>query len=169
MTDPFGLLPASVRANVEREEMVDNHIRKAQAIATALHDLDPNLELCFFGDRAEARYGIVPGRWHVRRTNKDTSDSYFPITTPDGGFREPDFGILEELRRRDLWRKGAMEATDPYAIRERERSERIRANEAERRKEEVAFNTRAAHRVAGEGGMKKRLWGKGGMKGVTGS
>lgn len=141
--------------------MVDNQMHRAQALATALRDLDPNLELVFFGERAEAIYGIVPGRWHVKRTNPGAPDSYMPIQGRDGEYREPDFGVIDQLNQADLWRRGAMDRYDLDGSREKEAAEaRIRA-EAEARAEEVAHNARAALRVAGDGGMTSRKWGKG--------
>lgn len=170
--DRFGLLPATVRANVEREQMVDKQLHKAQALAIALRDLDPNLELVFFGERAEDIYGIVPGRWHVRRNNKDTGapDSYLPIQGRKGEYREPDFGVIDDLRRNDLWRKGALDRLDPYGHEETARAEKARRLEAEAQAEEVSANARAALRVSGDGGMTARKWGRGkATKGVVGS
>lgn len=171
-TDRFGLLPASIRANVERENMADKHIAKAQALALALRDFDPNLELVFFGERAEAIGGIIPGRWHVRRNNREAGapDSYMPITGRNGSYREPDFGVLDDLRRRDLWRTGALEDLDPYGHKELAKTEANKQRAAEGRRDEVATNIRAAHRVSGEGGMTARKWGRGKTtKGVVGS
>jgi hypothetical protein len=47
---------------------------------------------------------LEPGRWHVKKQNEGVPDSYMPITTPDGGYREPDSGVLNEMADRDMWR-----------------------------------------------------------------
>ena len=159
--DTFGLLPPDIRANVERDEMVDRQMGKAQALADALIAHDPQLRLVFFGDRSEPIYGIKPGRWHVQRLNQGTADTYMPITTPDGGYREPDFGVLEEIRQRDLWRPGAL--NDRLS-----NKETVSTTDAEARAEETAHTIRAAKRVAGDGGIHKRKWGRGKIKGVVG-
>lgn len=155
--DPLGILPPHIRRNAEVEQMADSQIAQAQALATALHQRDPNLKLTFFGERAKPIHGIKPGRWHVVRTNPGTADSYMPIETPNGSYREPDFGVLAELDGRDLWKKGALEK-----IKAGPSSEELRDElRDEQRRDEMKADYRAARRVPGDGGFSRRKWGKG--------
>jgi len=160
MRDRFGLLPPHIAANYEKEEMVDDQMQAAEALATALHQLDPNLSLTFFGERALPIDGIIPNRWHVCRKNESTADSYMPIVTPDGGYREPAFDILEELRKRDGW--GANQGDSLIKARHRKErvQEAVRELASSQRKDEMREALRAGHRVSGEGGLHKRLWGR---------
>lgn len=156
MYDRYGLLPPVIRHDYERAEMIDRQIGAAVALCAALKDLDENLDVQFITNRADANYGIKPGRWHVVRSNPDPApDTYIPITTPDGGYREPDFGVVEEMRQRDLWRTGKMEEftapTKPAESKAPSREETLDA---------LVEDSRAAMRVAGDGGMEKRKWGK---------
>jgi hypothetical protein len=152
----MGLLPPVIAHNYEREEMVDRQMRSALALYGALQALDPRLDLVFVTDRADPEYGVKPGRWHVVRKNDPPApDSYIAIETPEGGYREPDSGVLEELRRRDLWRGMPDMDNAPSMYRE---SDPLR-KEQERDDDHVA-DVRAALRVAGDGGMTKRTWGR---------
>ena len=163
MRDPYNLVPPDIKANYEAEEMAVRHFRSAAQLLMHLRDFDSDIvDIKFFGDRAEEKYGIKRGRWHIHRRNTPpASDSYIPIETPDGGYREPDSGVLNELRERDLrrddvWR--AFEKTQaskaPSALQERSFTDNGEA-------EEIAHDVRAGARVAGEGGMTKRAWGRG--------
>lgn len=151
--DRFDLLPLSIKENYRREEMesvIDRHLEQASALAKALSDMDDGrLSLVFFSDRADPERGIVPGRWHVRRRNDLPSpNSYMPITTPDGDYKEPGFFVIEELRKRDLRKHGLPTYTEP-------------ANDLQREqvKDEARLTAAAALRVAGDGGMTRRRFG----------
>lgn len=153
MKDPLGLVPAPIKENYMKEEMVDQTIEKAQALAKALRQFDPRLDLVHVSDRVPPGQGLVPGCWHVRRHNDmPASDSYIPITGPRGEYVEPHFGVLEELRKRDTWKykdERYFKATNPP---KKDDSGIL---------DDAAADFRAAKRVAGEGGMKKRTWGRG--------
>jgi hypothetical protein len=170
--DRFGLLPPAVRANAEREEMVDRQLDSAHALSTALHAMDPQIAgVTYFGDRADPKLNVKPGRWHVWRKNKPpVPDTYIPIETESGGYREPDFGVIAELQRRDTWRRpGLLPQVKrrerfgmPYHEVDPDPSEaRAKERETEQRRDEIKSDFEAAKRVAGEGGLKKRKWGKG--------
>lgn len=160
--------------NVQREEAVDRHLQGAVALATALRDLDPRLELWKASDRLpEPIHGVIPGYWHVvRRNDAPAPDSYLAITTEglgamSGGFREPDFGVLTELQEMDSWNPRYRLPSDNYdeveAALQRERDLK-----ADQRAEEFAANLKTGLRLPGEGGFNKRLWGKGKAKSGTG-
>lgn len=163
MHDPYNLVPPDIKANIEAEEMAERHFAQAVPLLMALKDFDPDIvDIKFFGERAEEKYGIKRNRWHIHRKNiPPASDSYIPIETPDGGYREPDSGVLNELRERDLrngsvWRKfeEAQRSKSPAALQAKEFVDNGEA-------EEIAFSVRAAKRLAGDGGMNARLWGRG--------
>jgi len=155
--DTYGLLPPVIAQNYEREAMVDNQLEAAVGIYRALQAMDPRLDLVFVTDRADPEYGVVPGRWHVVRHNdKPAPDTYIPITTRDGGFREPDSGVIAEMQDRDTWVHGTPDLetkrsvdkkTDPLFL--------------EQTRDAIAEDVRATFRVAGDGGMEKRKWGRG--------
>jgi hypothetical protein len=86
-----------------------------------LQELDPHLALAFAGERATGP-GIVPGRWHIRRRNPQGADTYWAITTPDGGFREMSSAVLEQFQAGDLWNSQVRAARD-RALRRAEMSE----------------------------------------------
>ncbi len=169
MRDTFGLVPPHIRANAEREELVDKHLQGAVALATALQRLDPRLELWKANDRhPDPPSGVIPGYWHVVRHNDPPApDSYKPITTPSGGFREPDSGVLHELERDDSWGRHYSLPTDDYDEAQKPILKQ-RELESEQRKDEIASNYAAAKRTAGDGGLEKRLWAKG-KKGIVGT
>jgi len=131
-------LPPHVRENLEREQQVDTHIFVARYWDRAFKQRDPRLSVVFA--KAGAKPPLVPERWHVKRVNGgDAPDSYMPVTTPSGGYREPGLDTLEELGRRDLWRTPrALE--DFHKERDREKDARARdaARKREDRKDEVA-------------------------------
>lgn len=154
MVDRFGLLSPVTRANIEREEVVDRELGRAQAVSKALRQYDERLSLVWVKDNAPADRSLVPGRWHVHRRNDPPApDSYMPITGPSGEYREPHHGILNELAERDLWRRAdpvpekAPEAKDPDHL------------------DEMKSDFQAAKRVAGEN-VYRKSWGRGRPKGV---
>lgn len=172
MQDRFGLVPDAIRADYQREEVANQQIERASALATALHAHDPQIQgVTFFDQRGEGLPGVKPGRWHVWRKNEGAPDTYYPIEKPDGSYREPDFGVLAEMQQRDLWRRPSLipnitrrermghayydEDPDPAEARARQTAE-------EQRRDEVKSDFEAGRRVAGEGGMTKRKWGRGG-------
>lgn len=104
--------------------------------------------------------GTVSGRWHVERKNPGVLPSYFPITTPDGGYREPDFGVYEEIKRRDMWTADGLVKALARRDKENARREKDKALKSEQRKDEIAADLRAGWRVAGDGGIAARKWGK---------
>lgn len=170
MLDRYGLLPPHIRENAEREAAVDQHLQTAVVFATALHQLDPRLELWKAKDRLpDPPSGVKPGYWHVvRRNDPPVPDTYMAITTDGvgvmtGGFREPDSGVLESLMRSDMQGRHYSLPSDDIEA-ENERIERESREKLEDRSEEIKSNYQAAKRVAGDAGLEKRLWAKGAKK-----
>lgn len=156
MQDRFGLVPPAIRHNYERAEMVDRQLDAAVSLHRALTALDPRLDLVFVSDRADPEFGVTPGRWHVVRKNEAPApDSYMAITGRNGEYREPDHGVIHELQRRDMWTQGQPDLdAQPAAKR------RYDSLHNEQARDEVLADVRAGSRVAGEGGMTRRAWGR---------
>jgi hypothetical protein len=163
MQDQYGLVPPTIKANYEREEMVDEQMAKAFSLYHALQAMDRRLDLVFVSERADPEYGVKPGRWHVVRKNDPPApDSYMAIETPDGKYMEPHSGILRDLADRDLWKHGTPENDRrPSAFTDYSKDDGFA--------EELAHDLRAGARLPGDGGLYKKLWGKGKPKGLVGS
>lgn len=99
--------------------------------------------------------GVIPGRWHMKLLTHPVN-AYFPITGPNWEYRDPDLHFAEEMKERDLQRRGALEEIEKGED-ERERAE-IRAAllNREQGEDEVALAYRAAKRVRGDGGEHRR-------------
>ena len=141
------LVPARV-LNEQREQfVVEGTVALARYWTKVLKDHDPQLSIVWVGRGATSQPDMRPERWHVRRRNDfPLADSYMPITTPDGGYREPDSGVMEEVQRRDMQNR-----TVDQILAEREAKEqaRVRARELTREqlKDEMAADIRAAQRL----------------------
>lgn len=102
------ILPASAQYNVERERMAVRH-HNLKDFDRQLRELDEHAELVQASEYADAP-GIVPGFWHVRRTDPDTGwQAYIALKGPHGEFSEPHSGHLEMLRENDLQAPGGFE------------------------------------------------------------
>lgn len=162
MKDTYGLLPPSIRAKYEREEFVDRAARAGRGLDAALKALDPALSCVFV--RPDIHEDALPvnavrGRWHVRRNNPAPhAPTYIPILAPGGGYREPDSGVLDELRKRDLRRPEVMQ--EVLARGRNKADAKGKELKAEQRRDEMVSDFRAAKRVAGDGGLKKKKWAK---------
>lgn len=89
----------------EREaQIVDRELWRARQLARALKTLDPYLELVFANAKADAP-GLVPERWHIRRRNPETIDTYWPLIGDNGEYVEPSMDVIDQLRKRDMWRE----------------------------------------------------------------
>jgi len=132
----------------------------AEALERELKELDDGLSIVWIGSRAPEFPGVSPGRFHVRRQNPGAPNTFMPIEGPDGEYLEPSFRIVEELKRNDLWNDRAMETLMSEHNRTADASAKADALMSEQIREESASQFRAASRVAGTGGMRKRTWGK---------
>lgn len=168
-------IPPWVEENLERERFVEDQIQLGRYWSRLLQEFDDRLTMVFVGENAHAiavedgasykvdLAGIVPGRWHVRRRNDPpVADSYMPVTGPDGGYREPDSRMVDEIRRRDM-RSGQVDDALAAHRKDRERRERDLALRREGLRDNFAADYRAARRVPGET-LDKRRFGAGGDK-----
>lgn len=151
-----------VPLNAMREEAVEQGPPLAPFVGQInkeLKGLDPHLELVWIGEKAVegAAPGIVPGRWHIRRTPPGMIHSYWPIMGPDKEYVEPTLQIIEDMKRADLWRKGALQELREKQIREAKQAEKDAELAREQNQDVAAEDFRAGKRVFGSGGMKKRV------------
>jgi hypothetical protein len=167
-TTPAGLLvPASRHERLQaidaRRKKMESSLRTPQskALERELRKIDPRLRVRFVEPRAgelppsERGPGMIPGRWHIKLLT-EPQNAYFPITGPDWEYRDPDLAVVEEMKARDLWRRGALDEIrkgEEAAGRDRVRQEIL---EGEQRRDETALAYRAAKRVRGDGGEHRR-------------
>ena len=114
---PDLLLPRNVAAEIQKTKWVEQR-REFRALLDKLFDfgdpvcrewnpklkeLDPLLRLGRARPMAyEPGWPVTPGFYHWVRDNETAPPTVTPITGPDESFREPDSGVLEDLRRSDL-------------------------------------------------------------------
>lgn len=162
-TDPFGLLPASIRARYEARDFVDK-VRSSAPAARALREelrsaFGPEMDVVFVRPdiaASELPDGAVRGRWHVRRDNPvPESPTYMAILGENGAFREPDALVIAELAKRDLRRSGVLQGFLDRSRTDRPDLQRERDLRREQRRDVMAADYKAARRVRGEGGLKK--------------
>lgn len=137
------LVPDSVAVEAQVDAWVDQQLNIVKVWGPLFKQIDDRLSLVFWPQNLPEHYGAKAGCLNVRRKNVGAPDSYMPICTPEGGYREPGSADLERLKSQDLW--------DPRVLRERERAaeaaerreERQQDNEREDRRQELARNVKA--------------------------
>lgn len=146
--------------NAMREEATEQGPPRApfvKQINAALKEIDPHLELVYIGPRTSlAIPGVQPGMWHVRRTPPGMIDSYWPVMGPDKEYVEPTMKLVEDMKASDLWRKGALQELRDRQIRKAQEKKKAAELDREQARDVAVSDIRAARRVFGEGGMKKR-------------
>ncbi len=150
-----------VPLNAMREQAVEQgppYSPLVKQINAELKGLDPYLELVWIGPKAEEGViaGIVPGRWHIRRTPPGLIHSYWPIMGPDKEYVEPSLGIIEDMKAADLWREGALQELRERQLRQSEQAKKDAELAREQNIDVAAMDIRAGSRVFGSGGLKKR-------------
>lgn len=165
--DRFGLLPSGIRERYLEEAAIDQELSNADSLRKALKAWDPEIVGVQFvrpdsPEMVMTEKGLTavrPGRWHVRRRSAEgRPDRMLAIETEDGGYRSPDFGVLNELQRNDMWRQ--RDAVGNLMRASEDRREKAKKASVDDLKEELAFNIRAAKRVAGES-LERKSWGRG--------
>jgi hypothetical protein len=158
------LVPESIRANIEREDMLDRNAQAGKWLDRIARADDPHLSVVYVRSDVNPTFaewhGLSPGRWHFRRQNEGAEDTYAPIVNPDGSYREPTFSALEELRNRDLTRQDVRDRVFDRHYRQQKDHEHKRALEEEQRRDELKADIRTAKRIPGEN-INKRRWKKG--------
>jgi hypothetical protein len=156
----MGILPPAIRARHERADWVDKAARGGRELAKALRArYGPEMDVVLVrggSDPDGLPDECVPNRWHVRRQNPvPEMPTYFPILGPDGTYRDPDFGVLEELAQMDLRRPEVMQRMLERTRIDAPHKRAERELRTEQRRDELRFNFKAARRVRGEGGLKR--------------
>jgi hypothetical protein len=134
----------------------------SEALERELRVLDDRFRVVFIEPRAGELPpkmrgpGVIPGRWHTKLLTYPRHH-YFPITGPNWEYREPELAIVEEMKARDLWRRGALEELRKNEDAEERAQARQAQLEKEQREDEVALAYRAAKRVSGDGGLDRRF------------
>lgn len=141
--------------DAEREQVVDSQFALADFWTEELKRIDPHLSVVWTKPSAAAA-GLEPERWHIRRENPETLDSYFPLVGDNGEYREPGQWMLHELEAGDLWNPRVHRDREDARRRLREVKRRAKARETEQRRDEMALAARAARRMKGESGFTKR-------------
>lgn len=109
-------LPAEVEKEVQRSKHVEERAERRQMLEHLLdfddpvckqwnkhlHELDPRLRMGRGKPIVKTGWGVIPGYYHWFRDNETAAPTVTPITTPEQGYREPDSGVLEDLKRSDL-------------------------------------------------------------------
>lgn len=138
-------IPPSAAHDIWMERWEEKRKDFAQ-VERQLQELDPLLEITYFGERIPTDQlppGAMPGRWHVKRNNVGTPNTYTPIVNQNGEYTEPDSGLVEGLRKTDLWKRDNMlRYQKAEAAQQRAREAAVR-EQSEERKETFAQALRA--------------------------
>jgi hypothetical protein len=132
-------LPPAVRAQ-DHVDRIEGWVRDFDR---ALKNIDSALSLVFLNDETEPVYGIVPGRWHVRYRRQDALN-FMPILDRDGGYMEPHYGVLDQIRRADLGKDENFQRIATRQERERKDLDKRRARASEERVDEMAGRIKAS-------------------------
>lgn len=161
--------------NARREKMESGHqTPQSEALERELRELDDRLRVIFVDPAAGQLppalrgQGMIPGRWHIKILTYPRNE-YFPICGPNWEYREPELAVVEEMKKRDLWKRGALERIRRAEEDEEARRIRQALTEKEQREDEVALAYRAAKRVPGDNGEHQRFDRKRRGEGLPGS
>ena len=163
MTDT-ALYDAERLALIDRGRSV---CREARLVERALQRLDPQLHLVFVGEVPDDRLlpGLISNHWHVlvkaRKNVPDTMDYYWPLAGPNGEIVHPTMKLVDDMKAADLWRPGALRELRERHERQARAAEKAAELASEQRRDIIAVDWRAAKRVAGDGGIHRRVWGRG--------
>lgn len=171
MRDPLNLVPPDIKARYEQAEWVEGATRAGRALETELKSVfGPEMEVVLVKPTIDPEYtpqNVIPGRWHVRRNNPPPAlPTYIPITTPDGGYRDPDSGVVRELADIDLRRPGVMQKMLERTRNDQPHKKRERELHKEQRRDILREDFRAAKRTPGDGGVKRSYAAKRAGKGL---
>jgi hypothetical protein len=140
----------------EKERQVDAQMEAARLWNEELRRIDSHLSLVWVNESA-TEPDLHPGRWHIKRQNPETLDSYWPLVGDRGEYREPGEWMLRELQAQDLWNPRVHRDKEEARRRLREARRRAKAREAEQRRDEMALSVRAAKRLRGESQFEKTM------------
>lgn len=156
------LLPANVVREIQKREWAERRAELRAALAALfdfedpvcaewnplLGDLDARLRLGRARPLAyEPGLGVIPGFYHWVRDNETAPPTVTPITSPDGAFREPDSGVLGDLRSQDLHDPTVFLALLAGRRAKEQAAEREREAERAERRQEITDRYLAGTRV----------------------
>lgn len=146
--------------NAEVDRIMEAAFHPDHGLQAALRAIDPTLSLFLMPENVDPEEWR-PGYWYVRKRVTPPPDEFFCLEGPGGERIQPGLHVLDMFRGADLWNPRVHR--DRQEAREKLRRQKVRAKQlrAEQRIDEGAIAGRAAKRVAGEGGMTKRAWGRG--------
>jgi hypothetical protein len=121
---------ALLEAQIESYRKTFDHWNKI------LQDIDPHIQLVRAQDDANAP-GLKPGFWHVLRNAPGSPPSIIVHQGPNGEYREPDSGLLEELRRDDMWSSRSLKERKEKQKAARRAQEREEKREKDERIDEI--------------------------------
>ena len=81
--------------------------------------------------------GLTPGRYHLMRHNPGAPPSLMVIEDEQGRFMEPGSRLLDEVRSRDLWSDGAVEARRQARLEAERRAVAAKERENEERRADL--------------------------------
>lgn len=166
MSDLYVVESPAARWNREKDRLIAEWAKtdkQAKRLEKELKKVDPYLEVHYIDSEvaklppAQRAVGVVPARWHIVRRNPKGIDAYFPIMGPNGEYAEPELRVAEDMKRADLWRRGAMLELRDRQEREAKRQQTEELLGIEQRKDEVRHNYEAAKRVRGDGGLARNF------------
>ena len=110
----------------------------ADAYSELLQQVDP--ALCMVKARQLISPGtpLVPGCYHVLRTNPGAPMSVFPVTDEHGAFVEPTSRVLDRLRAGDLRNRDVYRQVTEAPRRQHEAAERERERDNAERREHLS-------------------------------
>lgn len=143
------VLPEWVARNQRQRRIIEDQssgVAQTRYWNPLLREIDPRLQLVFIGNVEGEIVGVVPWRWHICRVNETGPDSYWPLTTKDGGVREMGSVDLEDFKGRDLWNPTIRHELATMRRRRQEAKTRAEALRSEQRVHEIASNLNALNR-----------------------
>jgi hypothetical protein len=127
--------------SLERYQRAQERASHLRWLEQEMQQLDRRLELVKAKDTVSVDSDLKAGYWHLRfRCEDGAPDPVIVWQFPTGEFREPDSGILDFLRSRDLWNRDVFEHAKKHQ--EREEAGRLRALEDSRDERVAEMATR---------------------------
>lgn len=126
---------------------------QAKRLEEELQKIDANLEVDFVDPKVanlplkDREIGVIPGRWHVIRRNPGGVDAWFPICGANKEYRDPELAVVDEMKRMDLWRPGALKELRDKQLAEDKASQRRQDLDSEQMVDELVQGFEAASRM----------------------
>lgn len=91
---------------------------------------------------------MIPERWHLHRKDEFGNDTWIPIQTPSGGFREMDERMLDSLKRMDMHSERSRRIREENARRREEQKKRAEAAVSQERVEKIVERVESKMRTS---------------------